>query len=215
MTFQDYFPATVAIDPDTGTVVQSATAQVYAMTDTAFATPLAITDLVDVPIANLRASATAVYPAFKVPGHTQILVKSGDAVTPMLSVYAMIVEAGLDPSTVASAIAAAAASSAAKGAAETARTEAVAAQAAANTARTGAESAQAGAEAARLAAEGFADIAITYDEGGNVATVTDGGITTSYTYNPDGTVATDSRLDVTREYTYDEGGNLVSIEGAA
>lgn len=62
--------------------------------------------------------------------------------------------------------------------------------------------------------QAFADTSITYDGSGNVATVTEHGITTTYTYNGDGTVATDSRLGVTREYTYDGAGNLVSIEEA-
>ncbi|MFE5699992.1 hypothetical protein [Rhodococcus koreensis] len=62
-------------------------------------------------------------------------------------------------------------------------------------------------------APAFPDTTITYS-GGNVATVTDNGITTTYTYNADGTVATDTRDGVTRTYTYDGSGNLTGIEAA-
>jgi uncharacterized protein RhaS with RHS repeats len=53
-------------------------------------------------------------------------------------------------------------------------------------------------------------LTITYS-GGNVATVTENGVTTSFTYNSDGTVATDTRAGVTRTYTYDGSGNLTGI----
>jgi hypothetical protein len=46
---------------------------------------------------------------------------------------------------------------------------------------------------------------------GNVTSVTEDGITTTYTYNADGTVDTDTRQGVTRKYTY-TGGNLTKIE---
>ncbi|AFR48019.1 RHS repeat domain-containing protein [Gordonia sp. KTR9] len=55
------------------------------------------------------------------------------------------------------------------------------------------------------------DTGITYDGSGNVQTVTENGVTTTYTYNPDGTVATDTRDGVTRTYGYDGNGNLTSI----
>jgi hypothetical protein len=56
------------------------------------------------------------------------------------------------------------------------------------------------------------DVVVTYDGSGNVDTVTEDGVTTTYTYNLDGTVDTDTRLGVTREYTYDGSGNLTGIE---
>jgi len=62
-------------------------------------------------------------------------------------------------------------------------------------------------------APAFPDTTITYS-GGNVATVTDNGITTTYTYNADGTVHTDTRDGVTRTYTYDGSGNLTGIEAS-
>ena len=51
---------------------------------------------------------------------------------------------------------------------------------------------------------------IAYTDG-NVTSVTEDGITTTYTYNPDGTVDTDTRQGVTRKYTYTDG-NLTGIE---
>jgi YD repeat-containing protein len=59
-------------------------------------------------------------------------------------------------------------------------------------------------------APAFADTGITYDGNGNVQTVTENGVTTTYTYNPDGTVDTDTRLGTTRQYTYDGAGNLTT-----
>lgn len=53
--------------------------------------------------------------------------------------------------------------------------------------------------------------AISYDGNGNVQSVTENGVTTTYTYNPDGTVDTDTRDGVTRKYTY-TAGNLTGIE---
>lgn len=89
-----YFPATLAVDSATGTRLRNAEAQVYAMTDTAFATPLAITDMADVPFSGnkLTSNSDGIYPEFKPPaGVTQVLVKSGQALTPMTSIgsYAM------------------------------------------------------------------------------------------------------------------------------
>lgn len=62
------------------------------------------------------------------------------------------------------------------------------------------------------------DTLITYDDDGNVDTVTENGLTTTYTYNVDGTVATDSVTiageTINRSYTYDGDGNLTEIEAA-
>lgn len=52
---------------------------------------------------------------------------------------------------------------------------------------------------------------ITYDGSGNLASVVEGGTTTTYTYNPDGSIATQTRLGVTRTYSYDASGNLTGI----
>lgn len=60
----------------------------------------------------------------------------------------------------------------------------------------------------------FANTLVSYDSAGNVASVTDAGVTTTYTYNSDGTVATDTRGGKTRAYTYDAAGNLTKIEAS-
>lgn len=83
---EDFFVATLALNPDTGTVVPGAVADVYDITDTAFAAPLDITDVAGVPQANLTASPTGVYPAFKIAtGEQSVVVKSGDILTPIRS----------------------------------------------------------------------------------------------------------------------------------
>ena len=60
-------------------------------------------------------------------------------------------------------------------------------------------------------ATAFPDTTIVTDPAtGNVMSVTENGVTTTYTYGPNG-VATDTRLGVTRTYTYDGSGNLTGI----
>lgn len=51
---------------------------------------------------------------------------------------------------------------------------------------------------------------ILYDGSGNISSVTEGGITTTYTYNSDGTVATENRLGLVRTWTYDGNYNPIS-----
>lgn len=131
----DYFDYALALNETTGNVVPNAVAQVFAMEDTTFATPLQVTDLTDLPMSELVASPTGIYPPFKVVGeYTQVMVRSGDVTTPITSVYGMIIGAGLDPETVSEAIAsgqaaenAQAAAEIARAGAETARDQAVAA----------------------------------------------------------------------------------------
>lgn len=124
----DYFPASVAADIS-GNVARSAEANVYALSDTSFSAPLAITDLQGVPMAKLSSSALGIYPAFRVVNGTQqIVVVSGDLKTPMtsLSVAAAAAEAAAQLAATSASAADSAASTAA-----TARTDAVAAAAAA------------------------------------------------------------------------------------
>lgn len=121
-----YFPATLAIDIATRTPQRNARAQVFAITDTAFTKPLAITDITGVPIANntLEANGDGVYPEFRTPsGETQVIVKSGQALTPMtsISVYAdAAVKAAATATTAAGAATSAAGSAAQAAAAATA-----------------------------------------------------------------------------------------------
>lgn len=46
---------------------------------------------------------------------------------------------------------------------------------------------------------------IVYDDNGNVESVTEDGVSTTYTYNSDGTVDTETRNGSTRQYTYSDG----------
>lgn len=87
----DYFNQALAWNEQTGNTVPNAVAQVYAMDDTALATPLAITDMTDTPLPALVAAPNGVYPAFKVPsGQTQVLAKSGDVITPLTSLLGAV-----------------------------------------------------------------------------------------------------------------------------
>ena len=83
---EDYFDYKLALNGATGNVVPGAEGVVYAIEDTAFLTPLPITDLSGVPLAKLIASPTGIYPPFKVPsGETRVNVVSGPMVTPVTS----------------------------------------------------------------------------------------------------------------------------------
>ena len=83
----DYFDAKLALNLETGNVVPSAVAQVYASEDVGFTHPLPITDLSNVPLSALIASPTGIYPPFRVPsGEQTVLAKSGPMVTPLTSV---------------------------------------------------------------------------------------------------------------------------------
>ncbi|WP_316294038.1 hypothetical protein, partial [Clavibacter michiganensis] len=111
----DYFPASVAADIS-GNVARSAEANVYALSDTSFSSPLAITDLQGVPMAKLTASAVGIFPPFRVEdGTQQIVAVSGDLKTPMtsLSVYANAAEVAAQMATTSAGAADSAASTAA------------------------------------------------------------------------------------------------------
>lgn len=85
MAIIDYFSAAVALDQN-GRVIRDAEADVYALGDTSFTTPLAITDPSGVPMAKLRSNSDGIYPEFRVvSGAQQIIAKSGDRTTPMTS----------------------------------------------------------------------------------------------------------------------------------
>lgn len=83
----DYFEAKLALNLETGNVVPGAEAKVFAISDTAFAHELAITDMTGIPLASLIASPTGIYPQFKVvSGEVQVMAKSGTMITPLTSV---------------------------------------------------------------------------------------------------------------------------------
>lgn len=83
----DYFEATLALDPTTGNVVPHAEAQIHAISDRAFTTPLQITDIAGTPLPRLLASSTGIYPPFRVAtGETCVVAKSRTSTTPLTSI---------------------------------------------------------------------------------------------------------------------------------
>lgn len=100
------FTPNLAISPDNSVPLRNAVAQVYAPGDTGFTTPLPITDWQGVPMATLIASPSGMYPEFRCQGHTQVIAKSGAYATVLESKYGVLLEVGLEPAVVASAIAA-------------------------------------------------------------------------------------------------------------
>jgi hypothetical protein len=69
-----------AVDPTTSTVVRNTTGQLYAVTDTTFATPLAFRDLSGVPQAVLRVGPLGITDEFRIDDQPEVLWKSGDYV---------------------------------------------------------------------------------------------------------------------------------------
>lgn len=89
----DYFAQEIALNDQTGNVLSNAVAQIFAMDDEAFATPLLITDMEGLPITTFRSSPNGFYPAFKVPsGQTQVNARSGNVVTPITSLFGRLLE---------------------------------------------------------------------------------------------------------------------------
>lgn len=97
----DYFPRRLAIDPATGSIVPDAVGTVFDAADTAYATPLTVTDLTGVPLASLTAGPTGIFPDFRCPGHTQVVVRAGGFSTPVESMLALALAVIPDPSTAA------------------------------------------------------------------------------------------------------------------
>lgn len=89
----DYFSAALALDQN-GRIVRDAEADIYALADTTFSNPLAITDLQGVPMAKLRSNSDGIYPDFRVVADVeQIVAKSGDRITPMTSLGVIAADA--------------------------------------------------------------------------------------------------------------------------
>lgn len=83
----DYFDMKLAWNDAVGNIVPGAMAQVFAITDTSFTTPLEITDLSGIPLNYLVASPNGIYPPFKVvSGDVKVIAKSGSMLTPIASV---------------------------------------------------------------------------------------------------------------------------------
>ena len=85
------FPAVIAIDEPSGELARNAEGQVYEVTDTAFVSPLPVTDLNGVPVASLRSSAQGVVPGFRVTAtQPRVMWRSGTYVIEILSNAAVI-----------------------------------------------------------------------------------------------------------------------------
>ncbi|GLJ78695.1 hypothetical protein [Microbacterium imperiale] len=105
-----YIPPLLLVDTDSGRRLINTEAQVFAMTDTQFSSPLPITDMQGVPFTGgvLTSNSDGVLPEFRPPvGTVQVLIRAGAAVTPVtdISLYA---EASVDAAADASEAAAAA-----------------------------------------------------------------------------------------------------------
>lgn len=89
----DYFDEKVALNDQTGNTLQNAVAEIFAMDDVGFTTPLVVTDMDDLPITIFRSSPSGIYPAFKVPtGQTQVIARSGNVSTPITSLFGRLLE---------------------------------------------------------------------------------------------------------------------------
>lgn len=119
----DYFDSLIAYNPDTSELVSGATFQVFAPDDSAYATPLAVTDPASgANITTLSSSSVGVLPDFRVAGDpAQVVLKSGAFVTLLTSRLGVLTAAGFDPDAVAAANAAAPLAEAARDAAIAAR----------------------------------------------------------------------------------------------
>lgn len=131
MAFQDYFGTPIAYDPTQDKLVADAVFTVHAMDDASFTTPLPVVEPGSgAAITELRSSSIGVLPDFRVTGDpAQVLIKSGSFITALTSVYGAVMNAGLDPETVQTAIDARAEAVGARDVAVTAADEAVAAAA--------------------------------------------------------------------------------------
>jgi hypothetical protein len=121
MALEDLYDSQIAYNPDTEELVTGAAFQVFAADDSAYATPLPLTDPASgAGIPTLRSSNIGVLPSFRVAGDPpQVILKSGSFVTQLTSKFGAVLAAGLDPDTVAAAIAAATAAQAAVAQAQT------------------------------------------------------------------------------------------------
>lgn len=98
--FIDYFSAVPAIDYTVGNVVPNAQAQVYSRADTAFTTPLTITDLngLAFPGNLLVAGPTGIFPDFLCVGYTEVTAVASGLTTPIESYLGRLMRVLPDPS---------------------------------------------------------------------------------------------------------------------
>jgi len=111
------FDSIVAYDPATVSIAKSANFQVYAIDDTANATPLATTDLGGLPV-TVRSNSDGMLTVFRVEDHAQVKLVSGSFSMPVTSLTGVLDDVAA--SRAASEVAASAAQTAAGAAAESA-----------------------------------------------------------------------------------------------
>lgn len=105
----DYFDPPIAYNPDAEDLVTGATFQVFAVDDSAYATPLPVTDPASgANISVLASNNVGVLPAFRVAGDpAQVVLKSGSFTTLLTSRYGIFLEVVPNPTSFAEGIAAA------------------------------------------------------------------------------------------------------------
>lgn len=84
------YDAIPAYDEDSGGIARNAVGQVYATTDTTFATPLPVTGLAGDTLANLTTSASGFIPSFRVEDQLVVVWKSGPYEIPLISISGVI-----------------------------------------------------------------------------------------------------------------------------
>lgn len=92
MTWYGY-DSQIALDQATEQVARNAAGHVYATTDTAFATPLVVTDLAGVVRSEIIANGLGLIEEFRVEDHKLVIWKSGDFKTQLASISGIIADA--------------------------------------------------------------------------------------------------------------------------
>jgi hypothetical protein len=92
MTWYGY-DSQIAIDQSTEQIARNAAGHVYATTDTAFATPLTVTDLAGVTRSEIIANSFGLIEEFRVEDYKVVVWKSGDFKTQLSSISGIIADA--------------------------------------------------------------------------------------------------------------------------
>lgn len=87
------YESQIALDQSTEQVARNAAGHVYAKTDTAFATPLTVTDLAGVNRTEIIANGLGFIEEFRVEDHKVVVWKSGDFKTVIASISGIIEDA--------------------------------------------------------------------------------------------------------------------------
>lgn len=83
------FPSYPALDPTTETLVRGASGQVYDINDTAGSTPLSITDLNGLPLAEVKTTEQGITTPFRVEDKPEVIWRSGSYAIPLSAPKAM------------------------------------------------------------------------------------------------------------------------------